>query len=152
MSAKFLGSPITWFLWVGFFVVFSSGQNVTFTKGQKFQIILLGVPDTSKSPLQPTDAKVWDIDLFDTPATTIENLKAANKTVICYFSGGTAEDWRDDYKDFPASDMGKVLPEWPNEKWIQTNSQSIRTIMAKRIKLASDKGCHAIDPDNIGMP
>jgi hypothetical protein len=33
---------------------------------------------------------------------------------------------------------------------VRTTSQSIRNIMAKRIKLAADKGCDAIDPDNIG--
>ncbi|KAH3945546.1 alpha-galactosidase [Parastagonospora nodorum] len=102
----------------------------------------------SKMPLAPTDAPVWDIDLFDNPASTMATLKASGKIVVCYFSAGTAEDWRDDYRDFAAADLGKVLPEWPNEKWIRTGSQSIRNIMAKRIKLAADKGCDAIDPDN----
>lgn len=77
-------------------------------------------------------------------------LKAAGKIVVCYFSAGTAEDWRSDYRDFAASDVGKVLPEWPNEKWIRVGSQSIRNIMTKRIKLAAEKGCDAIDPDNTG--
>lgn len=101
-------------------------------------------------PLPPTDAAVCDIDLFDNPASTMLSLKGAGKIVICYFSAGTAEDWRDDYKDFSAADLGKVLPDWPNEKWIRTGSQQIRIIMAKRIKLAADKGCDAIDPDNTG--
>lgn len=130
--------------------VISTAQNVTFTQGQKFQIILLGIPDVSKMPLPPTDAQVWDIDLFDNPASAVQALKAAGKIVICYFSAGTGEDWRDDYKSFPAADLGKVLPEWPNEKWIRTGSRQIRSIMAKRIKLAADKGCDAIDPDNTG--
>jgi hypothetical protein len=133
------------------FVAPSLGQNATFVGGQKFQIILLGIPDMSKMPLAPTDAAVWDIDLFDNPASSMKTLKAAGKIVICYFSAGTAEDWRDDYRDFAAADLGKVLPEWPNEKWVRTASQSIRNIMAKRIKLAADKGCDAIDPDNIGV-
>jgi hypothetical protein len=113
---------------------------------------LFGIPDMSKMPLPPTDAPVWDIDLFDNPATTMAALKAAGKIVICYFSAGTAEDWRDDYRSFAATDLGKVLPEWPNEKWVRTGSQGIRNIMATRIKLAADKGCDAIDPDNTGMP
>jgi len=104
----------------------------------------------SKMPLAPTDAPVWDIDLFDNPVSTMTTLKTSGKIVVCYFSAGTAEDWRDDYRDFAAVDLGKVLPEWPNEKWIRTGSQSIRNIMAKRIKLAADKGCDAIDPDNTG--
>ena len=102
----------------------------------------------SKIPISPIDAPVWDIDLFDNPVTTIETLKAAGKIVICYFSAGTAEDWRDDYGSFATADLGKVLPEWPNERWLRTGSQSIRALMAKRIKLAADKGCDAIDPDN----
>jgi len=101
-------------------------------------------------PLNPTDAQVWDIDLFDNDPSTFRTLKAAGKTVICYFSAGTREDWRDDANQFPAADIGKVLPEWPNEKWIRTGSTAVRAIMAKRIKLAADRGCDAIDPDNIG--
>ncbi|RMZ66558.1 endo alpha-14 polygalactosaminidase precursor [Pyrenophora seminiperda CCB06] len=129
----------------------SLAQNSTFTRGQEFQIILLGVPDVSSMSLQSTDAQVWDVDLFDTPPTTISALKAAGKIVICYFSAGTAEDWRDDYRDFATADMGKALPDWPNEKWVRTGSESVRNIMEKRIKLAADKGCDAIDPDNTGM-
>lgn len=126
-------------------------QDATFVRGQKFQIILLGIPDMSKMPLSPMDAPVWDLDLFDNPASTVKTLKNAGKIVICYFSAGTAEDWRDDYRSFPAGDLGKVLPQWPNERWIRTGSQQIRNIMANRIKLAADKGCDAIDPDNTGM-
>jgi hypothetical protein len=128
----------------------ASSQNSTFTLGQKFQIILLGTPDASQMPLAPTDAAVWDVDLFDTPASTIQALKAAGKIVICYFSAGTVEDWREDYKDFPAVDVGKVLPEWPGERWVRTGSEVVRDIMRRRVELAKEKGCDAIDPDNIG--
>ncbi|KAG9188738.1 hypothetical protein G6011_07443 [Alternaria panax] len=93
-------------------------------------------------PLSPLDAPVWDIDLFGNPATTISVLKVADKVVICYFSAGTAEDWREDYKSFAIVDLGKDLPEWLNE------NQSIRALMAKRIKVAANKGYDAIDPDN----
>lgn len=136
--------------WATLFAMPSWAQT-RFVKGQKWQIILTGVPDVSKSPLPPTDAPVWDVDLFDSDIATITALKSAGKIVICYFSAGTVEDWRADAKDFPAGDVGKVLPEWPNEKWIRTGSTKVRDIMAKRIKLAGDKGCDAIDPDNIGM-
>jgi hypothetical protein len=128
----------------------ASSQNSTFTLNQKFQIILLGTPDVSKMPLAPTDAAVWDVDLFDTPASTIQALKAAGKIVICYFSAGTVEDWREDYKDFPAADMGKVLPEWPGERWVRTGSEVVRDVMRRRVEMAKEKGCDAIDPDNIG--
>ncbi|KAF2634922.1 hypothetical protein P280DRAFT_523583 [Massarina eburnea CBS 473.64] len=136
------------FLWAAFFAGLSLAQ-VVFERGQKWQIILTGTPDVSKMPLPPIDAPVWDVDLFDSDTATVKSLKTTGKTVICYFSAGTVEDWRDDVKDFPIADVGKVLPEWPNEKWIRTGSTSIRAIMAKRIKLAADKGCDAIDPDNV---
>ncbi|KAF2874984.1 glycoside hydrolase superfamily [Massariosphaeria phaeospora] len=140
---------LLWLLLVGLLACPAIAQ-VTFTRGQKFQIILLGSPDTSKTPLPPTDAPVWDIDLFDSDTATIRALKSAGKIVICYFSAGTVEDWRDDVRQFPTADVGKVLPEWPNEKWIRTGSTAIRNIMQARIKLAADKGCDAIDPDNTG--
>ncbi|KAJ4287971.1 hypothetical protein N0V90_011986 [Kalmusia sp. IMI 367209] len=139
---------LTWLTWATLFAVPSWAQS-QFVKGQKWQIILTGVPDITKIPLPPTDAPVWDIDLFDSDAATIQGLKTTGKIVICYFSAGTREDWRTDANDFPAGDVGKVLPEWPNEKWIRTGSTKVRDIMAKRIKLAGDKGCDAIDPDNI---
>lgn len=127
-----------------------SGEAAIFTKGQKIQMILSGVPDVSKMPLPPTDAPVWDIDLFDSDLATVSALKAAGKIVICYFSAGTYEDWRDDAKSFPTADIGKALKDWPDEKWIRTGSTNVRSIMTKRIQLASTKGCDAIDPDNIG--
>ncbi|CAN9366391.1 unnamed protein product [Alternaria alternata] len=139
---------LLWLVLLGCYFSLIWAQNASFTQGQKFQIVLLGIPDMSKIPISPIDAPVWDIDLFDNPVTTIETLKAAGKIVICYFSAGTAEDWRDDYGSFATADLGKVLPEWPNERWLRTGSQSIRALMAKRIKLAADKGCDAIDPDN----
>ncbi|KAF2464068.1 uncharacterized protein BDR25DRAFT_381691 [Lindgomyces ingoldianus] len=140
---------LSWLLWAWLFASTSFAQTTLFTRGQKWQIILTGTPDMSKSPLPPTDAPVFDVDLFDNDATTITALKAQGKTVICYFSAGTVEDWRDDAKDFPTNDQGKILPEWPNEKWIRTGSSKVRDVMARRIKMASDKGCDALDPDNI---
>lgn len=74
-------------LWATLLAAPSWAQS-QFVKGQKWQIILTGVPDVSKSPLPPTDAPVWDIDLFDSDIESIKALKAAGKIVICYFSAG----------------------------------------------------------------
>jgi len=129
------------------YATIASGAN--FTLGQKFQIILNSVPDLSAGPLTP-DAAVFDVDANDTPIETIAGLKAVGKIVICYFSAGTYEAWRTDAPQFQASDLGKALPEWPDEKWLRVNSPSVRTIMTNRIVMASQKGCDAIDPDNTG--
>ena len=82
---------------------------------------------------------------------TVHVPRGVNLATLTNNYTGTVEDWRSDAKDFPSGDVGKVLPEWPNEKWVRTGSTKVRDIMAKRIKLAGDKGCDAIDPDNIGM-
>ena len=40
------------------------------------------------------------------------------EVITCYFSAGTFEDWRDDADQFPASVIGKALPEWDGENWL----------------------------------
>lgn len=120
----------------------------SFKTGMKFQIVLSSVIDTTK-PLTP-DAPVFDIDMEGTPAATIATLKAKGKTTICYFSAGTHEDWRSDAKSWDPSDYGNQLADWPGERWANINSQGVRNIMEERIKRAAEKGCDALDPDNIG--
>ncbi|WP_296982880.1 endo alpha-1,4 polygalactosaminidase [Thalassolituus sp. UBA1505] len=39
-------------------------------------------------------AEIYDIDLFDNSASVIADLQAGGHKVICYFSGGSYEDWR----------------------------------------------------------
>ena len=124
--------------------------GANFVLGQKFQIILNSIPDLSAGPLSP-DATVFDVDATDTPVETIAGLKAAGRIVVCYFSAGTYEAWRVDAPKFQASDLGKTLPEWPDEKWLRIKSTSVRNVMTDRIIMASQKGCDAIDPDNTGM-
>ncbi|RDL40299.1 uncharacterized protein BP5553_00278 [Venustampulla echinocandica] len=121
--------------------------GVEFAVGQKFQIVLSGIPNLD-TPLVPADAPVYDIDLEGTSAETITAMKAMGKTVICYFSAGTVENWRPDANKFAAADMGSVLKEWPNERWLKLSSDNVRSIMKTRIQNAATKGCDAIDPDN----
>jgi hypothetical protein len=42
-----------------------------------------------------------------------------------------------------------VLIGWEKEKWLNLNSDNVRQIMAKRLELAAEKGCDAVDPDNM---
>jgi len=119
--------------------------------GAKFQMILSGVVDIdSNNPAITPDVEIYDIDLFDTPKETIKGLKKLGKKVICYFSGGTSEDWRPDFSSFASADQGANLPAWAGEKWLDVRSSKVLDVMKKRIKLAADNGCDAIDPDNMG--
>jgi Glycoside-hydrolase family GH114 len=120
--------------------------------GPTFQIILSGALNlapgaTSVSP----DVDIYDLDLFMTDSRVISGLKRLNKTVMCYFSAGTYEPGRPDSHQFLPSDVGSALPLWPDERWLWHPSRSIRRIMANRIQLAAQKGCDAVDPDNIGL-
>ena len=94
-------------------------------------------------------AQVFDIDLVDTPQATINALKAQGKRVVCYFSAGSSENWRPDFKQFAAADMGKALSGWAGERWLDTRSPNVRQIMRARMDLAKSKGCDGVDPDNV---
>lgn len=114
------------------------------TPGTTWQIQLSsGTIDTSFA------ARAYDIDLFDTPQSTIDALHAAGKKVICYFSAGSHENWRSDQAQFPGAALGNPLDGWPGERWLDTRSQAVREIMKKRMDLAVQKRCDAVDPDNV---
>ncbi|KAF7557129.1 hypothetical protein G7Z17_g889 [Cylindrodendrum hubeiense] len=103
-------------------------------------------------PRQPSvtpDVEVYDIDLFDNSPETVASLHSLGKKVICYFSAGTYEEWRPDASQFPKADLGKAMDDWPGERWLNLKSETVRAIMAQRIKLAAEKGFDAIDPDNV---
>ena len=118
--------------------------------GASWQIILsraLKLPDDD-ADLTP-DVDVFDIDLYTNDDAVFSQLRKRGKRIICYFSAGSYEDYRPDSKDFKEGDMGKELDGWPGERWLKLSSSSIRDIMSKRIKYASERGCDAIDPDNV---
>ena len=95
------------------------------------------------------DVSVYDIDLFDTPAATIASLQASGKKVVCYFSAGSAEQWRSDFARFLPEEMGKTLDGWPDERWLDIRSENVRQIMRDRLELAADKGCDGVEPDLV---
>jgi hypothetical protein len=92
---------------------------------------------------------VFDIDLFDTPAATIQALHAEGKKVVCYFSAGSSENWRPDFAQFQPAEMGNALDDWPGERWLDTRSANVRKIMQARLDLAASKGCDGVEPDNV---
>ena len=110
--------------------------------------------DTWQLQLQGTvniayNAAVYDVDMYDTPQATINAMKSQGKRVVCYFSAGSSENWRADFSQFQASDMGNGLSGWPGERWLDTRSANVRAIMAARMDMAKAKGCDGIDTDNV---
>ncbi|NQY85076.1 MAG: endo alpha-1,4 polygalactosaminidase [Alcanivorax sp.] len=107
------------------------------------QVQLQGTPNISY------DVELYVLDLFDTDSAAIDALHADGRKMICYFSAGTFENWRDDAGRFTATDKGRRLGNWPGERWLDIRSQNVRAIMADRLDLAVQRGCDGVDPDNV---
>ncbi|HXB14871.1 MAG TPA: endo alpha-1,4 polygalactosaminidase [Solirubrobacteraceae bacterium] len=94
-------------------------------------------------------AEVFDVDGFETSAAQVAALHAAGKHVVCYIDVGTAENFRPDYSEFPASVLGKSNG-WPGERWLDIRqTEVIEPIMAARFQMCAEKGFDAVEPDNI---
>jgi hypothetical protein len=100
--------------------------------------------------LVPEDAEIFDLDLFDTSVQTIQTIHDQGKRVICYFSAGGSESWREDDRQIKAKDRGQAMLKWPNERWLNIRSPDVFRVMQNRIQLAASKGCDGMDADNTG--
>ena len=94
-------------------------------------------------------ATLYDIDLFDASPEMIAALHNQGKKVLCYFSGGSSENWRPDADSFPKKSLGNVLDGWPDEKWLDVRDTTVHRLMLARISLAQSKGCDGVEPDNM---
>lgn len=109
---------------------------------------------------------VISLDLYDVNKATIGRLRAAGKYIICYYSAGTSENYRTDAESQlllnPALNLGEVQRGdggvWAGERWLDlrgfgagtsTASVTLRRVMTARLALARDKGCAAVEPDNV---
>jgi hypothetical protein len=95
------------------------------------------------------DVAMYDVDLFDTSASTISALQTSGRTVICYFSAGSFEDWRPDVAAFPDAVKGLPLDGWAGERWLDVRAVAVRAAMAARLDLAASNGCDGVEPDNV---
>ena len=103
---------------------------------------------TGTAPVEPTQAV--DLDGFDTSAATVAALHARGQRAICYIDVGTAENWRSDYREFPASVKGSTVDGWAGENWLDISQLSVlEPIMTARFQMCAQKGFDAVEPDNI---
>jgi hypothetical protein len=99
---------------------------------------------------QSVAAQMFDIDLFDNAASVVAALHAKGSKVVCYLDAGTYEPGRPDSSSFPAAVLGKELPDWPGERWLDVRRLDLLgPIMQKRMDLCAQKGFDAVEPDNI---
>ena len=93
-------------------------------------------------------AAVYDLDLFDTPASTISDLHARGARAVCYFSAGTRERGRPD--PFPAAVAGKALEDWPDERWLDVRALDVLgPVLERRLDLCARKGFDGVEADNV---
>ena len=93
--------------------------------------------------------EIYDVDLFNTSRAEIQELQSSGKKVICYFSAGSYENFREDKNRFLPGELGNVLDGWENERWLDIRSSNVHTIMKSRLDLAKEKGCDGVEPDNM---
>lgn len=93
--------------------------------------------------------EIYDVDLFDTSLSMIQALQSSGKKVICYFSAGSYEDFREDKGLFLSEELGNTLDGFEEEKWLDIRSSNVQTIMLKRLDLAEGKNCDGVEPDNM---
>ena len=104
-----------------------------------------------KPPFLAVD--MYDIDLFDTPASTVAALHDTRpgRRVTCYISAGSWEDWRPDAGEFPQRLLGRPLDHWPGERYLDIRRfhGALGRLMDARLDLCAAKGFDAVELDNV---
>jgi hypothetical protein len=103
----------------------------------------------SSQPTSFLDVGMYDIDLFDNDAATVDALHAQGTKAVCYIDVGTWEDWRPDAAEFPASVLGSTNG-WPGERWLDIRRIDVLApIMEARMDLCEAEGYDGVEPDNV---
>ena len=91
-----------------------------------------------------------DLDLFDTQARVIAQLKSRGIRTVCYMSAGSWEEWREDAELFPSEVIGNAYEGWPGEHWLDIRRiDLLAPLLGRRMDLCRAKGFDALEPDNI---
>lgn len=151
--------------------VISTGPT-TYASGAALDLVEFGVVSSTPPPSWPTFSRganweiryagtaipasntfdVINVDGEDTTTSQITAWKSNNPAirVICYFSAGSWENWRSDQASFPAAVKGNNMAGWAGEKWLDTRDLTdLMPIMTARMTSFKNKGCDAVDPDNV---
>lgn len=124
--------------------VVAQGEHWKPETGLSWEIQISSVPKADDL----LEVQAYDVDLFEADAALLESMENRGIRTICYFSAGSYEAWRSDAKRLKKF-RGSKLRGWQGEWWIDIRKKGVRNVMKKRLDLAKQKGCDAVDPDNV---
>ncbi|HEY6887128.1 MAG TPA: endo alpha-1,4 polygalactosaminidase, partial [Solirubrobacter sp.] len=131
-------------------------DRVTLAEGAKTRTVWVPSPTTTwQWQLSGTldasvDAQMYDVDLFDTPASVVAKLHAQGRRAVCYLSAGSFEQGRPDANAFPEAVLGEPLDGYPDERWLDVRRLDVLgPIMEARMDLCRGKGFDAVEADNV---
>jgi hypothetical protein len=114
------------------------------TTSAPWQWQLQGKIDTS------VPAPVYDVDGFETSRSTVRQLHAQGRKVICYLDVGSWESFRPDKAEFPRSVIGRKYAGFPNERWLDISRfHRFEKPLKARIAMCAHKEFDAVEPDNV---
>lgn len=94
---------------------------------------------------------IYNIDLYSNTATTISDLKASGKKIICSFAAGVYESSRSDALLFPDVTVGNDVPGVPGAKYLDISSYTtFQSVITGRLDLAVSKGCDGVEVTYMG--
>lgn len=135
--------------------------------GENYPLTIPPLVAGKKTPVQVVDSDLGDESGLDPrgaplPSRKIEAsvraIHAMSARAICYVDAGTTESWRSDSREFAPSEIGRALPGWPGERFIDVSDWSKRVrrpyetlekLMTNRIALCEKEGFDGIEADNI---
>jgi hypothetical protein len=95
-------------------------------------------------------APVYEIDGFETTASTVRRLHRQSRRVICYLDVGSWESYRPDKSEFPRSVIGRKYAGFPDERWLDVaHFHRFERPLKRRFSMCARKGFDAVEPDNV---
>ncbi len=95
-------------------------------------------------------AAVYDIDGFETPASTVRRLHRQGRKAVCYLDVGSWESYRPDSGQFPRSVIGRKYAGFPDERWLDVSRfRRFARPLKRRFAMCAHKGFDAVEPDNM---
>ncbi len=95
------------------------------------------------------EVAMYDVDVFEATDNDLDGLRADGRTVICYFSAGSLEGFRDDVGFVDEAAVGKKLDGWNDERWLDVTHPDAFELAARRLDRAVERGCDGVEPDNV---